>query len=110
MKPKTPEASQGASNNGSNEAEVGACVVTVTVVEAGWDPSMVREEGEAEQLVALGAPLQVTEIGWVKPAIGVTASVNCAFCPGLIVADPGDTAIVKLGGVGCAGTESPTTL
>jgi hypothetical protein len=61
-------------------------VVTVTLTDAGWEPSSVTELEESEQVEWAGAPLQLSWTVWLNPPCGATETINLAVWPGVTVA------------------------
>ena len=69
-----------------------AVVVTVTVVVATFEPSMGEEAGETEHVEAIGAPVHVHVIVWLKPPVGAAETEKVATCPAVMVVPEGAVA------------------
>ena len=81
-------------------AEAGALVAIDTVKTAADVPSSVSADGEIEQVADEGAPPQVKETVWLKPATGETVREYVAVAPAVTVAlveELAAVAIVKSG-------------
>src|SRR5579864_2001374 len=72
-----------------------AVVVSVTLAVAGSLPSRVTCDGEIEQLLAAGAPLQLNVTVPLNPPTGVTDVVKLADCPAAMETSDGAAEIAK---------------
>jgi len=54
-------------------------------------PLGVTEDGVTTHVESLGAPEQVSEIGWLKPPLGLTARVRLADWPAFTIEELADT-------------------
>jgi hypothetical protein len=68
-----------------------AVVVIETDTEETPMPLGVTEDGVTAHAESLGAPLQINEIGWLKPPSGLIARVRLTDWPAFTIAELGET-------------------
>lgn len=89
-KPNAPGGQSGSGNRRWGSALERAAVVTVSVTCEALEPFRVIAAGEMEQLASSGAPLQLSDNGAAKLAIGVSVRVEVELCPAATLSVAGE--------------------
>jgi hypothetical protein len=105
-RPRTAASCHGTDLEGVSSAVEGPLVVMLIWSVLAPVPFGVTEELAGAHEAPVGAPLQVTEMDWLKPFNGVSVRVKLVLWPGDTLCDPGEADREKSGGGATTCTET----